>query len=213
MGRQINSILKEICSSLGFVYKKGDIFVKPYTANIISTIGFMIASYQVRGHRLIAPQVGVIFKDVEKILREVSGKEYLKKYLYTNTIHEHIGYIMPVHAWKEWDFIEPGTTPEEILDDLKESLSQYSEAYCRRFSNIEDIIAVAEGKAWNPSNYNLFERLPIMYYLTGCKQKGIDFINKALDVFLEADMLFTEEYVSNYMKLPEISKEAYKNLK
>ncbi|MGM9764376.1 MAG: hypothetical protein ACI3ZQ_10195 [Candidatus Cryptobacteroides sp.] len=204
MGKQVNTILKEICGSLGYeYYKKGDIFVKPYTTNIISTIGFMIASYRVKGHRFIAPIIGVILEDVEKILRVVSGAEYLKKYRYTNTVSEHIGYIMPMHKWKEWDLIEPGTNSEIILDDLKESLRQYSDVYCRRFSSIEDVIAVTDMKYWNPCNYALFERLPIMYYIIGRKQKGLDFINKALKEFLDADMLFTEEYISNYMKLPD----------
>lgn len=204
MGKQVNALLKEICGSLGYVYKKkGDIFLKQYSTNVISTIGFMIASYQIKGHRLIAPLIGVIHEDVEKILREVSTNEYIKKYPYTNTIFKHIGYIMPMHDWKEWDFIEPGTTSEAVINDLKESLVRYSDIYCQRFSKLEDVIVAAEGKYWNAFNYGLFERLPIMYYLIGRKQKGIDFINKSLAKYDGADMLFTEEYISNYMKLPE----------
>lgn len=202
MGKQVNATLKEMCMSLGFV-KKGDFYIKPFSSDIYSTIYFSIASYRIKGHRLVAPRIGVRHEDVEKLLQEIAPDERLRKYRIPNTISEHIGYIMPIHDWKEWDLIEPGTNSEVILNDLKDSLQKYSDVYCRRFSSIENIIALADRKSWNPCNYSLFKRLPIMYYILGYKQMGIDFINKTLSKgYCEADRLFTEEYISNYMNLP-----------
>ncbi|MGM9764371.1 MAG: hypothetical protein ACI3ZQ_10170 [Candidatus Cryptobacteroides sp.] len=203
MGKQVNAILKEICNNLGFV-KKGNFYIKPMFANIYLTVCFNIASYQIKGHRLVAPRIGLIYDDVEKILRKISDAEWLKANRYTNTISEHIGYIMPVHTWKEWDLIEPGTNSEAILNDLKDSLQKYSGVYCRQFSNIENVIMMIEGKRLGSANSELFVRLPILYYLAGHKQKGIEFINRAFkEEYSEADILFTEEYISNYMKLPD----------
>ncbi|MDE6872079.1 MAG: hypothetical protein K2J62_08190 [Bacteroidales bacterium] len=203
MSKQVNDSLKEICRSLGYE-KKGDFYIKPFSSNIYLTIRFSIASYRIKGHRLVAPMIGVRYEDVEKILQEISPDERLIKSRNPNTISEHIGYIMPIDDWKEWDFIEHGNTPEFIINDLREALQKYSIEYCKRFLTIDDIIAKIESEAWNPSNYSLFRRLPILYYLTGYKQKGIKFINRVFkEGFSEADLLFTNEYISNYMKLPD----------
>ena len=203
MGKQVNAILKEISNDLGFV-KKGNFYIKPMYANIDLTIFFSIASYQIKGHRLVAPRIGLRYDEVEKILRKISDAEWLKANRYTNTISEHIGYIMPIHTWKEWDLIEPGTNSEVILNDLKDSLQKYSGIYYKQFSNIGNVISMIEDEPWGSANYDIFMRLPVMYYLIGRKQMGIDFINKALTKgFCEADEIFTEEYISNYMKLPE----------
>ena len=39
-------------------------------------------------------------------------------------------------------------------------------------------------------------------YLVEQKQDGVDFINKALMNYSEANTLYTDEYISNYIKLP-----------
>lgn len=203
MGKQVNATLKEMCTSLGFVYRRREnMYIKQYSANVISTVSFMIASYQTKGHRLIAPLLGVIYEDVEKLVREIAPSRF-KEVGYENTISEHIGYVMPIHDWKEWDFVEPGTNSDILINDLKNSIKEYTDTFSKRYSNIQDAIALADRKSWNPCNYSLFKRLPIMYYILGYKQMGIDFINKTLSKdYCEADRLFTEEYISNYMNLP-----------
>lgn len=205
MGKQVNDILKKICAEIGYVQKRdkyiGNIYMKSVSTNIYSTICFNIASYQIKGHRLIAPIIGVIYSDVESLLRRVSKFDPRK---YSNTIDEHIGYIMPVHDWTEWDLIEPGTNSEVVLNDLKSALLKYSIIYYERFSNIENVIAKAEDMPWGPAYYSLLVRLPIMYYLAGRKRSGERFINRAFEKgYNEVDKIFTDEYISNYMSLPD----------
>ncbi len=209
MGKIVNDILKEICTDLGFVRKK-DLYIKPVSDNIYLTIFFSIASYRVKGYRFVAPRIGMIYEDVEKTLRDVSKSEWPKG-ITTNTISEHIGYIMPIHEWKEWEFVEYGTNSKIINDfkgklrkyNLKRTLKKYSDIYCAQFSDIENAIKMIESKPWGSAYSILFRRLPIMYYLTGKKQKGIDFINRAFaEGYSEANIIFTDVYISNFEKLP-----------
>lgn len=202
MGKQVNDILKKICAELGYVQKKGIYYIKPISSNIYSTISFNIASYQIKGHRLVAPRIGVVYEDVEKKLRDISKYEWLDGY--SNTVDEHIGYIMPVHDWTEWDLIEPGTNSEVVISDLKDSLQEYGDIYCRRYSNIYDVIEMIEGKPLAPAWSYLFARLPIMYYLVGRKRRGVEFINRVFKKeYSEVNIIFTDEYISNYMSLPD----------
>lgn len=57
-----------------------------------------------------------------------------------------------------------------------------------------------EGLKFGSAKYDLFIRLPIMYYLTGDKSKGMGFINNIRMNYPE-DYLFTEKYISNFEKL------------
>ena len=103
MGKKVNSLLNDICTSLGYT-KKGDLFIRPITSDINLTIFFNLAARQIKGHVFVAPFIGLQYNNVEKLVREVSQSEWIKGY--TSTINEHIGYIMETHTWKEWDFIE-----------------------------------------------------------------------------------------------------------
>lgn len=203
MGKQVNEILNGICEGLGYI-KKREFYIKQISPNIYSTLFFNIASYRIKYHRLVAPNIGIRYDNVEKLLLEISSKERLKKLKIPDTLSEHIGYIMPIHTWKEWDFIEPGTNSEVIINDLRNTLQKYSIEYCERFQEIDKVIDEIKSRTWNPFNYRCYLRLPILYYFSGHKQEGIDFINRAFqEGFSEADILFTDEYISNYMRLPD----------
>lgn len=179
--------------------------MKPFADNIYSTIFFNIASYQIKGHRLIAPQVGMLYENVEKLLREVSDAEWLKRLKYTNTLSIHIGYVMPENDWKQWDLLEPGVNPDYVLNDLRDSLQKYSMVYCDRYSKLDDVIEMIENTQWGSANYQLFERLPIMYYLSGCKHMGEVYINRTRTRnYPDANVLYTDTYIFNYLKLPEL---------
>lgn len=200
MGKQVNALLKDMCSSIGYT-KKGEMFIKEINSETYSTIFFNLASYQIKGHVLVAPMVGLHYERVEKLLFDVSHYSWLKRY--NNTIYEHIGYLMPSHTFAEWDFFEYGTTPENIINNCKNAIQKYASAYYEQFSNLYDVIRyILENKSWNPINYGSFARLPILYYLVEQKQDGVDFINKALMNYSEANTLYTDEYISNYIKLP-----------
>lgn len=54
MGKKVNSLLNDICSSLGYT-KKGDLFTKPITSDINLTIFFNLAARQIKGHVFVAP--------------------------------------------------------------------------------------------------------------------------------------------------------------
>ena len=69
------------------------------------------------------------------------------------------------------------------------------------FTEVLDmIISFLEGLKFGSAKYDLFIRLPIMYYLTGDKSKGMEFINNVIMNYPE-DYLFTEKYISNFEKL------------
>ena len=214
MGKKVNSLLNDICTSLGYT-KKGDLFIRPITSDINLTIFFNLAARQIKGHVFVAPFIGLQYNNVEKLVREVSQSEWIKGY--TSTINEHIGYIMETHTWKEWDFIEREADDKSLLKslkntlktyfdikDLKKSLVKYPDIYYKQFSDIEKIIEYIENsKKCGSANYELYRRLPILYYLSNRKQMGIDFINKTLtNGYCEAEMIYTDIYIENFNKLP-----------
>lgn len=201
MGKRVNTLLKDMCNSIGYV-KKGEMFIKEINSDVYSTIFFNLASYQSKGHVLVAPMVGLHYERVEKMLIKVSNYSWLKRY--NNTIYEHIGYLMPSHTFAEWDFFEYDTTSETTVNNCKNAILKYARVYYERFSDLENVIQyILENKSWNPINYGCFARLPILYYLVGRKLDGVDFINKALVNYCEANTLYTDEYIANYIKLPE----------
>lgn len=200
MGKHVNALLKEMCSSIGYI-KKGELFIKEINSDTYSTVHFNLASYQIKGHVLVAPMIGLHYERVEQLLKDIANYSWLKRY--NNTIYEHIGYIMPNDACVEWDFLEYETNPENTINSFKNAIQQFARVYYERFPNYESIISyILENRSWNPINYHCYARLPILYYLVGQKQKGIDFINKALMNYCEANMLYTDEYIANYIKLP-----------
>ena len=99
MGKQVNALLKEMCSSIGYI-KKGELFIKEINSDTYSTVHFNLASYQIKGHVLVAPMIGLHYERVEKLLKYISNYSWLKRY--NNTIYEHICYIMPNDAYVEW---------------------------------------------------------------------------------------------------------------
>ncbi len=214
MGKIINRLLSDICTNIGYT-KKGDLFIKPVSNDISLTIFFNLASRQIKGHVLVAPFIGLQYHNVERLVRDVSQSEWIPEH--TSTIDEHIGYIMPIHTYTEWHFVEQEYNHNSSLQslkntikkyfevrDLKKSLVKYSDIYHKLFSDIEKIIEYIENnKQWGSANYELYRRLPILYYLANRKQKGIDFINHALNNgYCEADMIYTNTYIENFNKLP-----------
>ena len=90
MGKKVNSLLNDICTSLGYT-KKGDLFIRPITSDINLTIFFNLAARQIKGHVFVAPFIGLQYNNVEKLVREVSQSEWIKGY--TSTINEHIYHL------------------------------------------------------------------------------------------------------------------------
>lgn len=200
MGKQVNSLIKSICEDLGYV-KNGLIYVKKTSTDISSSISFNLTAYQTKGHVLVGPRIGVYCGEVEKILIIVAQSEYIKGY--AHTISEHIGYLMPESTWKEWDFVEHGITQKSVINDFREAILKYTTIYYENFSSIDKIIAIIESTKWGSANYNLLLRLPILYYMANRKQDGIDYINETLTKHSDASILFSDVYISNYLKLPD----------
>lgn len=199
MGKRVDSILRNTCERLGYT-KKGYLYIKPISPGISSTICFNIVSRQNIGHCLIGPRIGLIFEDVEKLLRDVTQAEWLK--CRTNTISEHIGYLMPQNHWTEWDFVEHESTPECVIEDFSNALSLYSNAFFNEYPSKEKLISYIEGLSWGSAYFDLFLRLPILFYCVGRKQDGLDYMTNALSKHDDSRTLFTDMYFSNYSKLP-----------
>lgn len=200
MGKNVNNILKGICTDLGYV-KKNDAFLKPITYNVWSTIRFSTSTRHTKGHCFVAPFIGLHFCSVEKILCEILKK----KPECQSTIFDHIGYLMPDSWWKTWEFLENEPNSPKLIDDLKEAIQKYSMVYYERFPDIESLISYIADEGLSRCNYQypFLERIPVLYYLANNKQFGRYFIDRALKKNSNISFIFTDEYISNYMKLPD----------
>lgn len=197
MGTNINQVLKELCQDLGYK-KKGYLFYKQLTSEVSSTVGFNISSGQTITHRSVAPQIGVRYETVERLLIEVVDEDWCKGF--SSTISSPIGYLMPENKWIEWDFDKYCENVIHFVENLSSAVQKYAVSYYEKFATLDMIISFLEGLKFGSAKYDLFIRLPIMYYLTGDKSKGMGFINNIRMNYPE-DYLFTEKYISNFEKL------------
>ena len=197
METNINQVLKELCQDLGYK-KKGYLFYKQLTSEVSSTVGFNISSGQTITHRSVAPQIGVRYETVEKLLAEIADEDWCK--VFSSTISSHIGYLMPENKWIEWDFDKSCENVIPFVENLSAAIQKYAVTYYEEFASLDKIISFSEGLKFGSANYDLFIRLPIMHYLTGDKSKGMEFINNVIMNYPE-DYLFTEKYISNFEKL------------
>lgn len=119
---------------------------------------------------------------------------------FSSTISSPIGYLMPENKWIEWDFDKSCENVIPFVENLSAAVQKYAVSYYEKFATLDMIISFLEGLKFGSAKYDLFIRLPIMYYLTGDKSKGMEFINNVIMNYPE-DYLFTEKYISNFEKL------------
>lgn len=171
----IENLLKSYLLDLGFK-KKGHYFIKSVSDNIIHTISFGKTSYAVKGHTFLNPFVGIGYRDVNELENKLSNVKYCE----CPTMWQGLGYLMPEDEYKEWDFINDGNN-DEVLSDMFSNLFHYGEFYWTRLSNFDELLNAVYVREKGLLNDRRERLLPILYYMKGEKEKGVEFIYETIE--------------------------------
>lgn len=171
--KEIENIIKTNCYELSFKKKKY-IYYQALNDNTIGTLAFGIARYGIPHSLFVAVNVGFIYKDINKILVDLLGNDYdfFKDGIAMGLTS--LGYLMPDNSYKEWQFIE-NTDHSDNINEMFESIKKYALPLFDRFLNIDNF---EEALIFNKLHSTISRLLlPIIYYLQGNPQMGIDYIN------------------------------------
>jgi hypothetical protein len=153
--------------------KKQFYYYKQCDENTYLTIGFGIASFILPGHRLVSPNIGICYIDVNKLFEQLSGRE-TTNYIYP-TVSEGLGYIMPINTFKEWHLIE-NQDNIKTYDDMFNAITTYGFAYFTGKDRHSVIVDSFKNREKAPHQI-----LSISYFLNGEKEKGLQVFNEFLE--------------------------------
>jgi hypothetical protein len=157
---------------LGFK-KKQYYFYKQWDENTYLTVGFGIASFLLPGHRLVSPNIGICYVDVNRLCEQLSGREITNN-IYP-TVGKGLGYIMPENTFKEWDFVE-NKDNTGTYDDMFNAITTYGFAYFTGKDRHSIIVDSFKNREKAPHQI-----LSISYFLNGEKEKGLQIFNEFLE--------------------------------
>jgi hypothetical protein len=159
--------------------KKKYLFVKRLNDNIFGTLGFVIATHQKAGSLLVNPVLGIFNKSIEDLYSRLTGNQTINTY--QPTISSPIGYLFPSTQYKEWEYNDDIDT-NLINQDLLSSIVQYGIPFFEKYKQDGELLkCLEEGKYI--LNYVRDYKLPILYYLLGDKNKGLEVITESLNRF------------------------------
>jgi len=174
--KEINENIKLICKQIDF-QKKRYYYIKKIDDNVLATLHFGYVRFAKKDHIYVDVTVGVSYKDIESLYIRLLEVE---KNIFRSTIGTQIGYLMPENRYKEWDFVENSDNTHQYEDILK-NIKEYGFPYQKRMSDFNNLLQAFEKREPGILNIARDKYLPIMYYLKGEKQKGVEFIKKAIE--------------------------------
>jgi len=174
--KEVERGLATICNKIGFK-KKQYYFIKSIDNNVIATLNFGFILHKAKGHVFIDIGVGIFHKDIEELYTKLTG---IDKSVFKHTISLQIGYLMPENSYKEWDFIE-NVDNSSVYENLLHCIQTYGFAYQEKMKGFDNLFEAIEKRVPGVLNQARDRYLPILYYLKGEKQKGLQFIGEAIE--------------------------------
>ena len=174
--KSIERSIAEGIKGLGFKKKK-HFYYKLIKPNIYATIGVSSFSALHVKCRAYSIQIGILYEDVEKIAYELTGINELA--LMRPTMGIDIGYLMPENRFKNWEFSYEFSNEKEFSEMFK-AIETYGNAYWEKYSDFDNFFHafyIREGGILNDTRERY---LPILYYMRGEKDKGVEFINETI---------------------------------
>jgi hypothetical protein len=174
--KEVEKGLSAICDKIGFK-KKQCYFIKPMDDNVIAILHFGMVTHASKGHIYINVGVGVSYKNAEKLLYFLLGRD---KVIFDHTILQQIGYLMPENTFKEWDFVEDANNTR-VFEDLLKSIQAYGFPYQEKMRCFDNLLQSFERRDAGILYIARDRYLPILYYLKGDKQRGVQAIEEAIE--------------------------------
>ena len=157
--------------------KKKYLFVKQLDENTSGTIGFVIASHRIPGVLFINPVVGVFHKQIEELYSKLTGRDTVK--MCFPVISRPIGYLTPANEYMEWEYSEK-LNIDEINADILDTIKKFGLPFIEKYRNQDDLLKCIEERKYILNDVKDY-RLPILYYLRGEKQKGLEAIEASIE--------------------------------
>lgn len=159
---------------LGFKKEKYT-FTYQINENFYGTLGFMIATKNLKGHAFISPTIGIFYIPLEELYCKLSNYNSIETF--QATISCLIYRLMPVkYAFEaEWDFID-NIDNTKTLESMIKEVKIYAFDFYKKHSTEEVILNCLESQTFVNSSFKQ-SKLPLMYYLLGQKAKALEYVN------------------------------------
>lgn len=206
--KQLYSLYEE----LGFVKRKR-ISIKIKTPEMTTSISHLFATRQKVGHVLVNIYASFRRNDLKHVMEFVDNEN--SSY---NTTGINIGYIMPTADYFYYEYVLVEGEDKDnaaVLEQIKNDIVEYADPFYDRFSSLESIISLHERRGKGKGDPvlfhgNIIRNLPVLYYIQGSKERGLEYIDEAMRYyekpfrpFSKEDWLFKyseeelDEYVAN----------------
>lgn len=168
--------ISEGIKALGFKKKKY-FYYKLIKPNIYATIGVGSSSAFHEKCRAYSIQLGILYENVERIAYELTGINKLA--LMKPTMSTDIGYLMPENRFKKWELSYEFSNEKEFSEMFK-AIETYGNEYWGKYSNSDVLFHAFYIREAGIQNVTRDKYLPILYYIRGEKEKGLQVIENAI---------------------------------
>lgn len=195
-------------------------YFKRVSDNIGLSIGFGFTSYMYPGHIGVSSSLGICFDNISRLNYQLNELHRYTKYCLHPTISHELYMLLPGAEFFEYDLDQSNLeaiplTCRQIMNDIH----QYGSVFFDRYQDWDNVVYSFEKE----KGYTDYERdtiLPIMYYLMGNKQKGLDYIKRRLEEPLTSPdsvrikrkaytYINGDVFLKNYYALPEIPDQGF----
>ncbi len=173
--KQIQKIIVERFKSMGFK-KNGYDYYKEWKPGVYVGIGeSSFTGYHVNCRRF-GITVCILHEEVEAIISRLTNRD--TKQL-RPTLSIQLGYLMPEKQFKTWEF-SYGDSNDEVFSDMFNAIDMYAYPFWDRASDIDNLFSIFLNREVLVSIPARETVLPILYYLRGEKDKGLQIIEEAI---------------------------------
>lgn len=173
--KDVEKSLVVMCNRIGFK-KKQYYFIKPIDNNVMATLHFGITTQSIKMHIYVNLTIGVSHRKIEELYAKLTGND---NGLIQSTIGLQIGYLMPGNSFKEWEFTE-NRDNAPIYEDMLKQIQMYGLPFQEKMKDFNNLFEAIDKREPGILNQARDRYLPILYYLKGDKQKGLETIEAAI---------------------------------
>ncbi|MCQ2217429.1 MAG: hypothetical protein MJZ33_02960 [Paludibacteraceae bacterium] len=173
--KNIEKQMEERILSMGFVKKKKD-YYKKWGADIYAVISISSSTgYHVHCRRY-GITIEIINEEVQKYEHKLMNEDP-KRNLPTLSIQ--LGYLMPVRRFMEWEFSYENSN-EETFSEMFNAIETYAFPFWDKCSDFDRLLNLFLNREVFMSISVREIVLPILYYMRGEKDKGVQITKEAL---------------------------------
>ena len=182
------TVLKPRMVELGFRRKNG-YWVKTINDELMANVSFGVAHFGVRGYSIVTPVIGIGNHEMNKIINQLLGK----KNQYQPNMSFSLWLLDKSKTMRTmWEFVD-GCDNTAMLDEMFSNIMMYGTEFWTKMTD-PDI--------FYENCLRLGDRtdIPVLYYMRGEKEKGLQYIEKYICQHAKTDAWYLE-FIENYKKL------------